>query len=133
MHRLGHAGTTISAKKIFLAVPVILVLGHKCTYKGCIPDQSKVAKVHTWLPYKTVSNVHTFLGTAGTMRIWIKDFSAIARPLVNLTQKDADFIWQDEHNCAMEQLKAAIIASPALIPIDYKLERKVYLTINSSF
>jgi hypothetical protein len=133
LHRLGHAGATISAKKIFLAVPEVIVLGHKCTYEGCIPDDSKVSKVHTWLPCKTVSDVHTFLSTAGTTRIWIKDFSSIARPLVDLTQKDADFVWQDEHDRAMEQLKTAIITSPALIPINYKSKRKVYLAIDSLF
>jgi len=67
------------------------------------------------------------------MRIWIKDFSSIARPLVDLTRKDTDFVWQDEHDCAMEQLKTAIATSPALIPIDYKSDCKVYLAVNSSF
>ena len=133
LHRLGHAGAAVSAKKIFLAVPEVIVLGHKCTYEGRIPDDSKVVKVRTWPPCKTVSDVRAFLGTAGTMRIWIKDFSSIARPLVDLTRKDADFVWQDEHDRAMEQLKSAIIASPALIPIDYKSERKVYLAVDSSF
>ena len=67
------------------------------------------------------------------MHIWIKDLSSIARPLVDLMWKDADFVWQDEHDCAMEQLKMAIISFPALIPINYKSECKVYLAVNSSF
>ena len=133
LHRLGHTGAAVSAKKIFLEVPEVIVLGYKCTYEGRIPDDSKVAKVRTWPSCKTVSDVRAFLGPAGTMRIWIKDFSSIARPLVDLTRKDADFVWQDEHDRAMEQLKAAIIASPALIPIDYGSERKVYLAVDSSF
>ncbi len=133
MHRLGHAGATISAKKVFLAVPEVIVLGHKCTYEGCVPNDSKVAKVRTWPPCKTVSDVRAFLSTAGTMRIWIKDFSSIARPLIDLMRKDADFVWQDEHDCAMEQLKTAITTSPALIPIDYKSDCKVYLAVDSSF
>ena len=33
----------------------------------------------------------------------------------------------------MEQLKTAIITSPALIPINYKTERMVYLSVDSSF
>lgn len=121
------------SKEDLCAIPEVIVLGHKCTYEGCILDESKVAKVCTWLPCKTVSDVHAFLGTAGTMCIWIKDFSSIARPLIDLTRKDADFVWQDEHNHAMKQLKTAIITSPALIPIDYKSKRKVYLAVDSSF
>ncbi len=132
-HRLGHAGATISAKKIFMVVPEVIVLGYKCTYEGRSPDDSKVAKVRTLPPCKTVSDVRAFLGTAGTMCIWIKDFSSIARPLVDLTRKDADFVWQEEHDRAMEQLKTAIVTSPALIPINYKSGRKVYLAVDSSF
>jgi hypothetical protein len=34
IHCLGHAGATISAPKLFLAVPEVLILGHKCMYEG---------------------------------------------------------------------------------------------------
>ncbi len=67
------------------------------------------------------------------MRIWIKDFSNIAKPLVDLTRKNIEFVWQDEHDQAMESLKQAIISSPALIPIDYKSKRMVFLAVDSSF
>ena len=133
IHRLGHAGATISAKKIFLAAPDVIVLGHKCTYEGRVPDDSKVAKIRTWPPCKTVTDVRAFLGTAGTMRIWVQDFSDLAKPLVDLTRKDIDFVWQDEHDQAMEKLKQAIITSPALIPIDYNSGRTVFLAVDSSF
>ena len=46
-HQLGHAGTTVSVRKVLLAVPEVIVLGHKCMYKGCIPNNSKVVKVCT--------------------------------------------------------------------------------------
>jgi hypothetical protein len=120
-------------KKFFIAAPEVVVLGHKCTYKGRISDDSKVGKVRTWPPCKTVTDVHAFLGTAGTMRIWIKDFLATAKPLVDLTRKDVDFIWQEEHDQAMESLKQAIISSPALIPIDYKSGHTAFLAVDSSY
>ena len=66
------------------------------------------------------------------MRVWIKDYSAIAQPLVNLTFKGAPFAWQEEHAQAMESLKAAIIESHALISIDYSTDRAIYLPVDSS-
>jgi len=66
------------------------------------------------------------------MRIWIKNFSAIARPLVDLTRKGAPFIWQEEHEQAMKSLKSAIVHSSALISIDYSTDRTVYLSVDSS-
>ena len=133
LHRLGHAGATVSAPKLFIAAPEVIILGHKCTYEGRIPDDSKTAKVRSWPPCKTVSDVRAFLGTAGTMRIWIKNYSAIARPLVDLTRKNTDFVWEEQHDHAMQELKDAIVNSPALIPIDYKSSRPVFLAIDSSW
>ena len=74
IHRLGHAGAMISAKKIFLAAPDVVVLGHKCTYEGHVPNNSKVVKIRTWPPCKTVTDVCAFLSTTRTMHIWVQDF-----------------------------------------------------------
>jgi hypothetical protein len=35
--------------------------------------------------------VQAFLGMCGVVRIFIKDFALIAKPLVNLTRKDVPF------------------------------------------
>ena len=78
-----------------------------------------MAKIKTWPTCKTVTDAQGFLGTAGVMWIWIKNFAATARPLIDLTQKDEEFIWTTHHDQAMETLKNAIINSPALIPINY--------------
>ena len=133
LHCLGHAGTTVSAPKLFLAVPEVIILGHKCIYEGHIPEDSKTAKIHTWPACKDVTDVRAFLGTAGTMQIWIRNYSAIAHPLVDLTRKNTEFIWQEQHNHAMQELKDAIINSPALIPINYSSTRPVFLAIDSSW
>jgi hypothetical protein len=133
LHRLRHAGATISAPKLFLAAPKVVILGHKCTYEGHVPEDTKTAKVQSWPPCKNVSDVRAFLGTAGTMRIWIKDYSAIARPLVDLTRKDVNFTWQEEHEHAMQQLKDAIASSTTLIPINYVSPHPVFLSIDSSY
>src|SRR5258707_14277007 len=44
-----------------------------------------------------------------------------------------DFIWKEQHDCVMQELKDAIITSPALIPIDYISSHPVFLVINSSW
>ena len=133
LHRFKHAGATASAPKLFIATPEVIVLSHKCTYEGRIPDDSKMAKIRSWPACKTVTDVHAFLGTAGTMRIWIKDFSTIARPLVDLTRKDTEFSWTPQHNNAMNALKSVIADSSALIPIDYTTSCPVYLAVDSSW
>jgi len=132
LHRLRCAGATVSAKKLFIAVPEVIILGHKCNYDGQVPDDSKVAHIRDWLPCKNLTNVHAFLGTAGFMHVWIKHYSTLARPLVNFTCKGQAFVWSEEHDHAMQALKEAIIHSPALISIDYTSHRPVYLAVDSS-
>ena len=132
LHRFRCAGATVSAKKIAIAVPEVTLLGHKCNYEGRIPDDSKIAKIRDWPACKSLADVRAFLGITGYMRIWIKNYSAIARPLVNLTRKGAPFVWQEEHKQAMQELKNAIVQSPALISIDYTTDRAVYLSVDSS-
>ena len=45
LHHLRCAGATVSAKKLFIAVPEVVILGHKCNYEGHVPDDSKIAHV----------------------------------------------------------------------------------------
>jgi hypothetical protein len=110
----------VSALKPFIVAPEVLILSHKCTYKGHIPDNSKMAKIKSWPLCKTVTDMHAFLGTTGTMRIWIKDYSAIAHPLINLTWKNIEFAWEEWHNKAMVALKDLLpthpLSSPLIMP-----------------
>jgi hypothetical protein len=69
LHCLRSAGATVSAKKLFIAVPEVIILGHKCNYEGHVPDNSKIARIRDWLTCKTITDVRTFLGTTGFMRI----------------------------------------------------------------
>ena len=133
LHRLSCAGATVSAKKLFIAVPEVVILGHKCNYEGRVPDDSKIARLCDWPSCKNISNVCGFLGLAGYMRIRIKNYSSIARPLVNLTRKGETFVWEAQHANAMQHLKDAIINSSALISIDYTTNRPVFLSVDSSF
>jgi len=132
LHCLGHASATVSAPKLFLAMPKLVILGHKCTYKSRVSEDSKTAKIRTWPACKNVTDVRAFLGTAGTMHIWIRNYPAIARPLIDLTHKNVEFIWQEQHDRAMQELKNTIINLPALIPINYTSSLPIFLAIDSS-
>lgn len=62
LHCLRHAGATVSAKKCIIAALSIIVVGHKVSFEGRIPDKAKVQKIKDW-PYCTnVTEVRRFLG-----------------------------------------------------------------------
>jgi len=59
-------------------------------------DPVKVQGISEWPTPLTVKDVQSFLGFCNFYRAFIKNFSAIARPLNNLTRKDEQFIWTTE-------------------------------------
>jgi hypothetical protein len=136
MHRILHRaklfGATFSGKKIKMCAPQIEMVGAMVSYEGRVPDQSRVKAIVEWPPCKTVFDVRSFLGTCGVMRVFIKNFSHRAKPLVRLTQKDVEFDWQPEHQQAMDDLKTAVAESSALVAIDYTCDREVILAIDTA-
>jgi|SRR6266850_3429073 len=115
------ASFTISAKKLFIAIP-----------EGRVPNDSKTAKVHDWPKCQNLSDIHTFLSLSSYMRIWIKDYSTITWPLIDLTYKGPPFIWQEEHKWAIQMLKDEITQSPALVLINYSTDHTVYISVDLS-
>ncbi|CAL1712332.1 unnamed protein product [Somion occarium] len=133
MHRVGHAGGTFSPSKVQLARREVVIVGHKCTSEGRIPDPNKIEKVLNWPILTTVKEVRGFLGLCGTVRIWIKNYSAMARPLTELIRHDTDFEWDDRRQEAFDNLKMLITSAPALKPIDYSSDLPVVLSVDSSY
>jgi hypothetical protein len=85
VQRMKYCGGTFSGPKLFLCVPEIFVLGHRCTPEGRLPDESRVSAIQKWGPCQSLSEVHTFLGTVSVVWIFIKNFSLRAHPLIKLT------------------------------------------------
>lgn len=131
--RMGRYGGTFSGKKTFLCVPVIELVGHICSYEGRIPDQTRIKVITDWPACSTVSDVRSFLGTCGVMRVFIENFALKARPLVKLTHKDTPFAWEAIHQESMDSLKQAFVESRALRPIRYDVDWPVILSIDSSY
>jgi hypothetical protein len=125
-------GATISAKKLFLCVPEVLVIGQLCTYARRTPDTSKVAKIKNWPPCSSRTEVRSFLGTTGTVHNWIEDYAHIAHLLMNLTQINVPFIWDTTAQQAMDALKNAIVSCLAICLTDYRSQDKVILAVDSS-
>ena len=132
LQRVEHAGGTFAPTKVQLAQPEALIVGQKCTQKGRLPDDQKVEKILKWPPLKTVRDVRGFLGLCGTVRIWIKDYSAIARPLTELVRKEIEFEWDNRREAAFQKLKIAVTSPPALRPINYGSDQPVILSVDSS-
>ncbi len=73
-----------------------------------------------------------FLGTIGVCQMFILNFVRHTNALVKLTCKGIPFQFGPEQQAAQDDLKQALIASPALCPIDCSSDSPVILAINTS-
>jgi hypothetical protein len=119
MHHIKCAGASFSPKKTQICRPEAIIVGQKCTSDGRLPEDTRVSKILDWPPLETVKEVRGFLGLCGTVRIWIKNYSELVRPLTQLICKEADLIWTDQCQESFDTLKQKVSTSPALRPIDY--------------
>jgi ribonuclease HI len=70
--------------------------------------------VKNWRTPETPSEIRQFLGLAGYYRRFIENFSRIALPLTQLTQKDRPSVWGERQEEAFQILKDRLCNAPVL-------------------
>ena len=77
-------------------------------------DNKKVEKVQNWQTPRNVTEVRRFLGFTGYYRYFIQNYSSIARPLLDLTQKTTPWHWEERQQDAFETLRNQMCNKPVL-------------------
>jgi hypothetical protein len=62
IQQLENVSVMVSATKFVLAAPTAIIIRHKCTFEGRIPEDSKVQKIHDWPECCTVVTIKFSLG-----------------------------------------------------------------------
>ncbi len=68
-------------------------------------EEAKVEQVKEWKPSQNVTKVRRFLGFTGYYHYFIKGYSQIACPLLNLMKKSTKWHWEEDQQQAFEELK----------------------------
>ena len=71
------------------------MLGHLVFERGIEVDRAKIKVIEQLPPPINIRGIRSFLGHAEFYHRFIKDFSHIARPLMNLLAKDVPFEFDD--------------------------------------
>ena len=77
-------------------------------------DDSKVKAITDWPAPTTVHSVRSFLGLANFYCHFIKDYATLAKPLMDLMQKDKAFTWGNVEANAFASLKTRFTTAPIL-------------------
>jgi hypothetical protein len=77
-------------------------------------QQAKVEAIAR-IPRPTdVNKVHTFMGLANYYRMYVKGFSAMAKPLNMFLKLNQEWQWGDDQEQTFVELKAKLVAAPIL-------------------
>jgi hypothetical protein len=81
-------------------------------------DPEKVKTILEWKTPRSATDVLRFNGFCNFYRRFIKNYSKIVTPLINLIKKNAVFNWSLECQDAFETLKQTVASAPTLPPFD---------------
>ncbi|GJU35826.1 reverse transcriptase domain-containing protein [Tanacetum coccineum] len=95
-------------------IHIVQFLGHLIDNQGLHVDPAKIEAVKNWTSPATPTEVRQFLGLAGYYRRFIEGFSKIAKPLTKLTQKNKNYVWNEEQESAFQLLKQKLYEAPIL-------------------
>src|SRR4051812_43956 len=74
-------------------LPEVTYLGPVISAKGIAVNPERVQAVLDWTPPESVKPVRSFLGLASYWRLFVENFSKVAKPLTELLKKDKKFQW----------------------------------------
>lgn len=89
-------------------------LGYSVTREGVRPTSRGIEAVSNFPIPRTVKEVQSFMGLCSYFRKFVEKFSIVAKPLSDLTRKEAKFEFGKTQIQAFEQLKAMLSNAPIL-------------------
>ena len=108
LQRISDAGLKLRPDKCHMLQTEVVFLGHVVSQEGVLPDPTNVSKIVNWPTPTNCKQVKQFVATGSYYRRFVKNFATVARPLTELTKKDAKFHWSISCQEAFEKLKSVL-------------------------
>lgn len=108
----------INLKKCYFMINRVVFLGYIVSAKGIHMDDEKVKAILDWPNPKSLTNVRSFHGLALFYRRFIKGFSSIIAPMMDVLKKK-EFQWTSEVERSFQKLKSKLVEAPVLALLDF--------------
>ena len=116
--RLQTNGLAVSPEKCVWKTHEVEFLGYIIGCNGIQMRQDKVEAIPWWRQPASVTETQSFLGFANFYQRFIRDYSRVAKPLMDLTKKNEKWTWSNEAQAAFEELKKRFTSAPILAHFD---------------
>ena len=130
---MKYAGGTFSGTKSLLCVAEIVIVEHLCIYEGRKPGPDKVHLILNWGPCKMISELRSFMGTVGLLRIYITNYTTRAEHIQKLLRGKEMYYWGEDQEQSMELLKEGVKNVQCIKPLDYSLPGSIVLAVDISW
>lgn len=105
LDRLRQTQLYAKASKCEFHQTSVEFLGFVVSDQGLSMDTKKVKSIMEWPTPRNLRDTQSFLGFCNFYRRFIKNYSSIAKPLIDLTKKDLPFVWEKPQRTSFEALK----------------------------
>ena len=126
LQALKVAHLKIRIDKCQFAKNSVEFLGHLITPEGIGPNKKNTEAVTSFPTPSKVKDVCAFLGLCNYYRRFIKNYSVLAGPLLQLFKKNATFHWHSPQHESFMTLKERLTTSPVLVYPDFSIPFTLY-------
>jgi len=128
--RLAASNLQLKAAKCVLCASKAPFLGHIVSAQGREIDPDRVSAVRRIRCPHNVPSLRRFLGSVGSLRDFVFNFSHIAAPLEALLSKKCKWQWSDTHQRSFEALRNSLLSAPVFAKLD--ISRPFVLAVDAS-
>ena len=125
LQRYEEKNLVLNWEKCHFMVKEGILLGHRVSSKGFEVDLEKISTIEKLIPPTTMKGIRSFLGHAGFYQRFIKYFSKIVKPLCNLLEKDASFVFDENCLKVFQLIKDKLVFAPIVIVPDWSESFKI--------
>ena len=104
MKILDGANLQLKAEKCLIAQECIEWMGYKLTRTGISPVNAKSQGISERLRPTNLKQLRSFLGEVNQFNIFIPNLATISHPFRTILKKDAEWIWDQDHEKALVQI-----------------------------
>ena len=112
--RCREKGVKLNKEKVKLRMSEVPYVGHVLTKDGLKPDPSKIEAIQKMSRPSDVKGVQRIVGLANYLTRFLENLADICEPLRQLTRKDAEWHWNEEHENAFLRIKQVATQAPVL-------------------
>ncbi|KAE8720538.1 hypothetical protein F3Y22_tig00019093pilonHSYRG00019 [Hibiscus syriacus] len=109
----------VKEEKCSFAQKEVPFLGHVVRGGKLQMNKDKIQTIDVWKPPTKVTELRAFLGLANYYRRFVKGYSKIATPLIELLKKDKVWEWNTKCQDVFKKIKEAMVSEPVLVLPDY--------------